>query len=97
MESSAIAQIAGLVVVLGGAVAVICRYIIDPIVRMGRQLTRFFTDWFGEEARDGVAARPGMMARVAGVEHKAMQHSKALVELTGKPLPDIHETHPKIT
>lgn len=33
-----------------------------------RRVSHFLDDWFGEEARPGIAARPGVMERIGAVE-----------------------------
>lgn len=41
------------------------------VVRTGKRLAHFLDDWFGEEARPGVAARPGVMERLERLEELA--------------------------
>lgn len=43
--------------------------------RVLKKFSEFLEDWRGEAARDGVAARPGVMARLASVE--ALSHELA--------------------
>lgn len=67
------------VVTVGGVVAAIA-IIAGAIIalfkgvkwlgRLGRNLTHFFDDWKGQEARDGKPACPGVMARLGSVERE---------------------------
>ncbi|MFD7550686.1 hypothetical protein [Streptomyces sp. NPDC059816] len=43
---------------------------VQRIARMGRRFNQFMDDWYGEEERPGVPARPGMMERVSRIEHE---------------------------
>lgn len=36
--------------------------------RFGRRIDDFLSDWFGEQARPGIPARPGVMERLQTVE-----------------------------
>lgn len=47
------------------------------LARVIRRTQHFLDDWFGEEARDGVPARPGVMERLEAME-------AALVTATGR-------------
>ncbi|MEU1852955.1 hypothetical protein ABZ499_27730 [Streptomyces sp. NPDC019990] len=38
-----------------------------------RRASQFFDDWYGEEPRPGVPARPGIMVRMAGMEERVGQ------------------------
>lgn len=38
-----------------------------------RRTHQFFDDWYGEEERPGVPARPGIMVRMAGMEERLGQ------------------------
>ncbi|MEU6594797.1 hypothetical protein ABZ923_37320 [Streptomyces sp. NPDC046881] len=38
-----------------------------------RRASQFFDDWYGEEARPGVRARPGIMVRMEGMEERVSQ------------------------
>ncbi|WP_424639937.1 hypothetical protein [Embleya sp. AB8] len=46
------------------------------VVRTGRRVETFMDDWYGEEGRPGVPARPGLMERVGGMEERLarMEH-----------------------
>lgn len=39
-------------------------------VRIGRRVNVFFDDWYGQEGRPGVPARPGVLERVKGIEDR---------------------------
>lgn len=39
-------------------------------VRIGRRVNVFFDDWYGQEGRPGVPARPGVLERVQGIEDR---------------------------
>lgn len=39
-------------------------------VRIAKRVTIFLDDWYGEEARPGVPARPGVLERVRGIESR---------------------------
>lgn len=41
------------------------------IARTGKRLAHFLDDWFGEEARPGIPARPGVMERLERLEELA--------------------------
>lgn len=51
---------------------------------IGRRTSRFLDDYFGEPARDGLPARPGIMGRLKSVEdavgHVASEIAKVAVE-----------------
>ncbi|HEV2376227.1 MAG TPA: hypothetical protein VGS19_29165 [Streptosporangiaceae bacterium] len=53
-----------LAVAVAGLLAWSARWAVRILVRT----TRFLDDYFGEPAREGVAARPGVMARLASME-----------------------------
>jgi hypothetical protein len=38
--------------------------------RIERRVDQFMDDWWGQEARPGVPARPGLMERVSGIEQR---------------------------
>ncbi|PSK58009.1 hypothetical protein B0E38_01854 [Streptomyces sp. 111WW2] len=60
--------------VWGGAISVLAGIgtVAWRIIRASLQLSskagQFFDDWYGEEGRPGVPARPGVMERMAGME-----------------------------
>ncbi|MFD3978235.1 hypothetical protein ACFWR6_06580 [Streptomyces griseus] len=62
------------VLLWGGAITVVAG-VATVLWRLGRgmaqtwqRLDQFIEDWYGEEARPGVPARPGVLERVAGME-----------------------------
>lgn len=62
------------VLVWGGAISLSAGLLtlgwrlVRGLVRLGRRVEHVMDDWQGEEARPGVAARPGVMERMAGLE-----------------------------
>ena len=57
--------------------------------RLMRRAAHFFDDYFGQPGRDGMEARPGVMARLGGVE-KLVEHIAAETSPNhGKSLRDI--------
>lgn len=68
ITSSWLGQIpVGQVVVFGVIVCVFLGMLL-ALWRKLRPLENFFKDWNGEEARPGVAARPGVMPRLSSIE-----------------------------
>jgi hypothetical protein len=56
-----------------GAVTVVLtawRVVIKPIAGAVRRVVHFLDDWFGEPARPGQEARPGIPDRIAAIEHQ---------------------------
>jgi hypothetical protein len=53
---------------LAAAVAGLAAWAIRWTWRVLTRITRFLDDYFGEPARDGVPARPGVMSRLQAVE-----------------------------
>ncbi len=84
-------QVAGIIVVFGGASAALYRGVIRPFARVARQAAMFFSDWFGEPPRDGVPAREGVMKRLDSIEHKAERAEFHLGNGNPKPLREIVE------
>lgn len=72
MTAQLILAIAGGIVVLGGATAVIKSQVIPFITA----ISDFLSDWNGEPARPGVKARAGVMARLEAneVQMDAIRH-----------------------
>jgi hypothetical protein len=91
-----ILTVAGAIVVLGGAAAVLIRYVIQPIVRGSRRVVNLLDDFLGEEARDGVDARPGVMARLATIEKATKRSEFHLGNGDPVPLRDIVTQHGEI-
>lgn len=67
--------VAALLTVCGGLLLWMFRH----LWRMVRRITRFLDDFFGEPAREGLPAKPGVMARLASVETIAQ---KVAAEMT---------------
>ncbi|MFM9590686.1 hypothetical protein ACKI16_29290 [Streptomyces scabiei] len=42
--------------------------IVRFLVRLGKRVEQYLTDWYGEPERPGVPARPGVLVRLQGVE-----------------------------
>ena len=61
------------IVALVAAVCTGAAWLGARVWRMMRRATRFFDDYFGQPARDGMEARPGVMARLGSVE-KLVEH-----------------------
>ncbi|GGJ72872.1 hypothetical protein [Streptomyces brasiliensis] len=57
----------GVISVLAGVGTVAWRAV-RTALHLGGRAGQFFDDWYGEEGRPGVPARPGVMERVAGIE-----------------------------
>ncbi len=91
MEIADPVQVAGIVVVFGGASAALYRGVIRPFARVARQAAMFFSDWFGEPARDGVSVRHGVMERLASIERKTERAEFHLGNGNPKPLREIVE------
>ncbi|MFC8290079.1 hypothetical protein ACFUJ0_06040 [Streptomyces sp. NPDC057242] len=64
------AAVAAFVVTLGGAAALLYRWI-RGIRRVLRGLADFLDDWTGTPGRAGVPERPGVMQRLASLEAQA--------------------------
>ena len=58
------------VTIVGGAEEVLRRLIGKPIARVWIKVERFLDTWNGEPARDGLAARPGLVDRVIAIEYQ---------------------------
>ncbi|MFG2682511.1 hypothetical protein [Streptomyces sp. NPDC048392] len=43
------------------------------VMHLFRRASQFFDDWYGEDERPGVPARPGIMVRMAGMETRLSQ------------------------
>lgn len=56
--------------------------------RFGRRVEDFLGDWFGEPERPGVAAKPGVMARLENVETDMATIKKELSVDSGQSVKD---------
>lgn len=56
--------------------------------RFARRVDDFLTDWFGEPARDGRDAQPGVMARLQVVERRVERVESEVVINAGQSLKD---------
>lgn len=72
----------------GGAVAVIWRWVVRPLVRGGKEVSRFLSDWHGEPGRPGVPARPGVMPRLARLEDTQRELVGRLAQVEAELSPD---------
>lgn len=55
------------------AILVFVMKVVRPVRRAWRRLDDFLGDWFGEPARPGQSARPGVMERLARVEERTAE------------------------
>lgn len=57
------------IVLAGGALGFVTKFIVMPVIRFIVKLLQFLDDWAGEPERPGIApARPGVLQRLLGVE-----------------------------
>lgn len=77
-------QLAGLVVALGGAGAILARYVVRPLLKVQRGLSDFLEDWNGRPDRPGVPGHKGAMARLEQLENNGGSSIKDTVERTGR-------------
>ena len=47
------------------------------LCRLLARVQHFLDDWFGEEARDGIPARPGVMERLESLERAVQEGNDA--------------------
>lgn len=65
-----IVAVAGLIVIIGGAVAILVK-LTAWASRVAHRFQEFLDDWQGEPARPGIAARrPGVVERLSVIEHR---------------------------
>lgn len=76
MSAAWLTALSALIAAIGGVVV----WALRLAFRLTSRTMRFLDDYFGEPAREGVAARPGVMARLA-----AMERSLAEVRAETKP------------
>lgn len=57
-------------------------------LRLSGRAGQFFDDWYGEEGRPGVPARPGVMERVSGIEDRLTRVEHELYPNSGGSLRD---------
>lgn len=93
MDFSEAAQAAGAVVLFTGALAALYRYALRPLAIGIRRITLFLADWFGEDARDGVKARPSVMHRLEDLDYKAGRAEFHLGNGNPVPMRTIVEEH----
>ncbi|MER6976248.1 hypothetical protein ABT317_04155 [Streptomyces carpinensis] len=77
----------GAISVLGGVGTVAWR-IVRASSHLGGRAAQFFDDWYGEEGRPGLPARPGVMERVAGIEDRLTRVEHELYPNSGGSLRD---------
>jgi len=66
--------------------------------RIARRVTHFLDDYFGQPARDGMPAKPGVMARLASVEQLVAQVVAETQPNHGQSLRDVvHHTAEAVT
>lgn len=53
---------------VGGAIASVKRWIVDPLVKVFGRIGDLFEDVYGEPARQGVDPRPGALQRIDRIE-----------------------------
>lgn len=81
-------QVASAIVLLGAALAVLFRAARWVYVFV-QKITQFLDDWFGEEARPGVAPkRPGVMERLSRVEANMSTVAHEVVPNGGQSIKD---------
>lgn len=77
----------GAISVLAGVGTVAWR-IVRAAMQLGSKAGQFFEDWYGEEGRPGVPARPGVMERVGGIEDRLSRVEHELYPNSGESLRD---------
>ncbi len=68
MDPATLATIAGAVAAVVGTGLLLGRVIGRPLRKLSRDNDEFREDWYGQGARSGVEARPGVMERLHGIE-----------------------------
>lgn len=66
-------QVLAYIAAVGAALAALTKWVILPIATFVRRIVQFLEDWFGEPARPGFEERPGVMQRLANVEHSSQR------------------------
>lgn len=82
-----ILDVAAVITALGAAAAGLHWLVVKPAVwtrRQLRTLENFWRDWFGEEERPGVDARPGVVERVGRIEDGLDQVDQRLNTVEGE-------------
>lgn len=70
------------------ALAVIWRYVVVPLRKLGQRSGEFFDDWFGTPPREGVPARPGVMRRLEVLEAHGAKTAAEVTNNGGSSLKD---------
>ncbi|MFI0934558.1 hypothetical protein ACH4RG_22910 [Streptomyces sp. NPDC021019] len=68
-EAETVLLWAGALAGLSGLVAVLWRFL-RSVGRTWERVDQFMDDWYGQPDRPGVAARPGVMERLGGIEQE---------------------------
>lgn len=77
----------GAITILGGVAAVLWRAASGGI-RMASRMDQFMDDWYGEESRPGMPARPGVLERVSAIEDRLIRVEHELYPNSGRSLRD---------
>ncbi|MET9322011.1 hypothetical protein ABZX75_17720 [Streptomyces sp. NPDC003038] len=77
----------GALTLLVGASTAVWR-VVRGGLRLGRRIDLFIDDWYGEAERPGVPARPGVMARMSGIEQRLTRVEHELYPNSGGSLRD---------
>lgn len=80
-----VGQSFGAVGLILGAIALVWKWPLGPVVRwfrqFGRRMDLFWGDWFGVEERPGVPGRPGVMTQLADQRQQLADQGAALGEM----------------
>lgn len=77
----------GAITILGGVAAVLWR-LVRGGVRIVSRMDHFMDDWYGEGARPGMPARPGVIERVSAIEDRLIRVEHELYPNSGRSLRD---------
>lgn len=66
--------------------------LVRGVLHFARRVEYFFDDWYGEEERAGVPARPGMMERVRGMEEGFRTFGERLLRMEHEMYPNDGES-----